>query len=76
VSTRETGVVATAIAGILVALEVPDADVAVTVVALAVVVTLALQTTTKPWLARRLGLLEPADEALEPEILGPGVRRV
>jgi potassium/hydrogen antiporter len=57
--TRETGVVATAIAGILVALEVPDADVAVTVVALAVVVTLALQTTTKPWLARRLELLEP-----------------
>lgn len=59
--TRETGVVATAIAGILVALRVPDADVAVTVVALAILVTLAVQTTTKPWLARRLGLLEPAD---------------
>lgn len=59
--TRETGVVATAIAGILVGLDVPNADVAVTVVALAILVTLTLQATTKPWLAQRLGLLEPAE---------------
>jgi NhaP-type Na+/H+ or K+/H+ antiporter len=36
----------------------------VTVVALAIIVTLALQATTKAWLARRLGL-EEAQPALE-----------
>jgi cell volume regulation protein A len=57
--TRETGVVAAALAGILVAMDVPEAELVVTTAALAIVVTLALQTTTKRWLARRLGLLEP-----------------
>jgi NhaP-type Na+/H+ or K+/H+ antiporter len=37
---------------------VPNEDEMVTVVALAIVVTLVLQTTTKAWLAERLGLLE------------------
>ena len=54
--TRETGVVPAAVAGILVARGVPHADEIVTTVALAVIVTLLLQATTKPWLARRLGL--------------------
>jgi potassium/hydrogen antiporter len=56
--TRETGVVPAALAGLLVARGVPDADLVVVVVSLAVVATLLLQSTTKPWLARRLGLLE------------------
>ena len=56
--TRETGVVPVALVGVLVARGVPHQDEIVTVVALAVVVTLAVQSTTKPWLARRLGLLE------------------
>ena len=56
--TRETGVVPAALVGVLVARGVPYQDEIVTVVALAVVVTLALQSTTKPWLARRLGLVE------------------
>jgi potassium/hydrogen antiporter len=56
--TRETGVVPAALAGIVVALDVPHADLVVTTVALAIVVTLALQSTTKRRLARRLGLLE------------------
>jgi potassium/hydrogen antiporter len=56
--TRETGVVPAALAGIVVALDVPDADLVVTTVALAIVVTLAVQSTTKRRLARRLGLLE------------------
>jgi cell volume regulation protein A len=56
--TRETGVLPAALAGIVVGLHVPHADLVVTVVALAIVVTLALQTTTKHWLARRLELLE------------------
>jgi len=57
--TRETGVVPAAVAGILVAAGVPNENELVTTVALAIVVTLLLQTTTKPWLARRLELHEP-----------------
>jgi len=56
--TRETGVVPAALAGIIVSMRVPDSDLVVTSVALAIIVTLGLQSTTKRWLARRLGLLE------------------
>jgi cell volume regulation protein A len=56
--TRETGVVPAALLGVLVAEGVPYEAELTTVVALAVIVTLMLQATTKPWLARRLGLLE------------------
>jgi cell volume regulation protein A len=56
--TRETGVVAAALAGLMVGLDVPDAELIVTTVALAIVVTLAVQTTTKTWLGRRLALEE------------------
>jgi potassium/hydrogen antiporter len=57
--TRETGVVPAALVGVLVAEGVGYEDELLTVVSLAVIVTLLLQSTTKPWLARRLGLLEP-----------------
>ena len=57
--TRETGVVAAALAGLVVARNVPDAELVVVTVSVALVVTLLVQTTTKPWLARRLGLVEP-----------------
>ena len=56
--TRETGVVAAALAGLMVARDIPHAELIVTTVAVAIVVTLALQTTTKVWLGRRLGLDE------------------
>jgi cell volume regulation protein A len=56
--TRETGVVPAALVGVLVAEGVPYEAELATVVALAIVVTLALQTTTKGRLARRLGLDE------------------
>jgi cell volume regulation protein A len=56
--TRETGVVAAALAGLMVAHEVPHAELVVTTVAVAVVFTLTVQTTTKNWLGRRLGLAE------------------
>jgi cell volume regulation protein A len=58
--TRETGVVPAALVGVLVGEGVRQEDELVTVVALAIVVTLLLQSTTKAWLARRLGLDEPA----------------
>lgn len=56
--TRETGVVPAAVAGLLVSRGVANGDELVTTVALAIIVTLLLQSTTKPWLARRLGLNE------------------
>jgi potassium/hydrogen antiporter len=59
--TRETGVVPAALVGVLIAEGVQYESELITVVALAVIVTLALQSTTKPWLARRLGLVEPAN---------------
>ncbi len=55
--TRETGVVPAALAGILVADGIEGADIVTVCVAVALVVTVAVQSTTKPWLARRLGLL-------------------
>lgn len=56
--TRETGVVPAALVGVLAALGVPNGDLLASVVALAILVTLAVQAVPAPWLARRLGLLE------------------
>jgi potassium/hydrogen antiporter len=56
--TRETGVVPAALVGVLAALAVPNGDLLAAVVALAILVTLAVQAVPAPWLARRLGLLE------------------
>ena len=56
--TRETGVVPAALVGILVAEGVQYEAELATVVAFAIVVTLLLQSTTKAWLARRLGLYD------------------
>jgi cell volume regulation protein A len=78
--TRETGVVPAALAGIMVGLHVPDANLVVVTVALAIIVTLVVQSTTKRWLARRLRLLEsiipPTDgAALEsPQAAGVAAR--
>ena len=60
--TRETGVVPAALAAVLIAEGVGYENELATVVALAVVVTLALQSTTKGWLARRLHLGEPVQD--------------
>jgi potassium/hydrogen antiporter len=56
--TRETGVLPAALAALLVGLGVPEGETLVVVVAVALIVTVLLQTTTKPWLARRLGLID------------------
>ena len=58
--TRETGVVPAALVGVLAGLGVPNIDLLAGVVALAIVATLLLQAAPAPWLARRLGLLDPA----------------
>ena len=57
--TRETGVVPAALVGVLAALGAPKQSCSRAVVAVAIVATLALQAAPAPWLARRLGLLEP-----------------
>ena len=54
--TRETGVVPAALAAVLIAEGVPYEAELITVVAMAILVTLLVQSTTKAWLARRLGL--------------------
>jgi cell volume regulation protein A len=56
---RETGVVPAALAGLLLSMNIEDADLIAVCVALAIIVTLTLQASTKRWLARRLHLLEP-----------------
>jgi NhaP-type Na+/H+ or K+/H+ antiporter len=60
--TRETGVVPAALVGVLVGEGVRQESELLTVVALAVVVTLLVQATTKAGLARRLGLEKPEPE--------------
>jgi cell volume regulation protein A len=55
---RYTGVIPAAVASILLAEGVEGAEIAASLVALAVVATLLLQATTAGWLARRLGLIE------------------
>jgi cell volume regulation protein A len=64
--TRETGVVPAALAGIVVGHGVADGELIVVTVALAILVTLGLQSSTKGWLARRLGLIEAPEPAAAP----------
>ena len=64
--TRETGVVPAALVGVLAGLGVPDGDLYASVVALAVIGTLLLQALPAPWLAGRLGLLEPRTREVPP----------
>jgi cell volume regulation protein A len=77
--TRETGVVPAAVAGLVVSMGVPHSELVVTTVALAIVVTLALQTTTKRWLAHRLGLLDehgPVTNRGGPPVVEPAAEAV
>jgi potassium/hydrogen antiporter len=69
--TRETGVVPAALAGIIVAMGIEHSDLVVTTVAMAVIVTLTLQATTKRWLARRLDLLEDTEYVGRPPPVVP-----
>lgn len=56
--TRETGVIPAALAGILVGLKAPMADMIASVTFIAVLMTIIIQATTTRWLGDRLGLLE------------------
>ena len=56
--TRETGVIPAALAGLLVGMKAPGAQVIASVTFIAVLMTILIQAPTTKWLARRLGLLE------------------
>ena len=59
--TRETGVIPAALAGMLVGLKAPRADMIASVTFIAVLATILIQAPTTRWLAARLGLLaEPS----------------
>jgi cell volume regulation protein A len=57
--TRETGVIPAALAGLLLGMKAPGAEVVASVTFIAVLMTILIQATTTRWLARRLGLLLP-----------------
>ena len=55
--TRETGVIPAALAGLLLGMKAPGAEVIASVTFIAVLMTIVIQATTTRWLAARLGLL-------------------
>ena len=57
--TRETGVIPAALAGLLLGMKAPGAEVVASVTFIAVLMTILIQATTTRWLASRLGLLLP-----------------
>lgn len=56
--TRETGVIPGALAGMLVGMKAPGAQIIASVTFIAILMTILLQATTTKWLARKLDLLE------------------
>jgi cell volume regulation protein A len=55
--TRETGVIPGALAGMLVGMKAPGAEIIASVTFIAILMTILIQATTTKWLARKLGLL-------------------
>lgn len=56
--TRETGVIPAALAGMLVGMKAPGAEMIASVTFIAVLMTILIQAPTTKWLGRKLGLLE------------------
>jgi cell volume regulation protein A len=56
--TRETGVIPAALAGLLIGLNAPGAQLIASVIFIAILMTILIQAPTTEWLGRRLGLLE------------------
>jgi potassium/hydrogen antiporter len=55
--TRETGVIPAALSGLMLGMNAPGAEIVASVTFIAILMTILIQATTTPWLARRLGLL-------------------
>jgi len=60
--TRETGVIPAALAGMLLGLGAPGAEIIASIVFIAILMTILIQAPTTRWLAGRLGLLEKEPE--------------
>jgi cell volume regulation protein A len=58
--TRETGVIPAALAGLLVGMKAPGAEIIASVTFIAILMTILIQAPTTKWLGGRLGLLEKA----------------
>jgi potassium/hydrogen antiporter len=59
--TRETGVIPAALAGLLLGIKAPGAEVIASVTFIAILMTILIQATTTEWLGRRLGVMaDPA----------------
>ena len=56
--TRETGVIPAALAGLLLGMKAPGAQMIASVTFIAILMTILIQAPTTKWLGRRLGLLE------------------
>lgn len=56
--TRETGVMPAALAGILIGMKAPGAEVIASITFLTIIMTIIIQATSTRWLAAKLGLLE------------------
>jgi cell volume regulation protein A len=56
--TRETGVIPGALAGLLLGMKAPGAQIIAAVTFIAILMTILIQATTTRWLAKKLGLLE------------------
>jgi len=61
--TRETGVIPAALAGLLLGIKAPGAQMIASVTFVAILMTILIQAPTTEWLAKRLGLLRAADGA-------------
>lgn len=57
--TRETGVIPAALAGLLVGMKAPGAEIIASVTFIAIMMTIVIQATTTRWLGRKLDLLVP-----------------
>jgi len=55
--TRETGVIPAALAGLLIGVKAPGAQIIASVTFIAILMTILIQATTTKWLAKKLGLL-------------------
>jgi cell volume regulation protein A len=55
--TRETGVIPAALAGLLVGMNAPGAEIIASITFIAIMMTILVQATTTRWLAGKLGLL-------------------
>jgi cell volume regulation protein A len=61
--TRETGVIPAALAGLLLGMKAPGAQLVASVTFIAILMTILIQAPTTRWLGESLGLLEETDRS-------------